>query len=386
MSKHNSQFGIYIHFPYCSKRCPYCDFTLTTRKAPQEEYTQMILNELSFRLQKHPELENREIISIYFGGGTPSLWEIDGISDVINTIKSRFKAHPNIEVTLEANPEEISKNQAIEWARIGINRVSLGAQSFDEQDLIFLGRGHRESHIISAVNDLRSAGIENINLDLIHGLKSQSMEKARDQLLKAIALEPKHISLYQLTIESGTQFGARSRKGEQLQSTEDELVQTYDLLENTLNQYHYSLYEVSNASLKGYESKHNSLYWTLGDYLALGTGAHGFIKQDQGAYRYANENNPQQYLKAQSLAQITKEEQSLDQMAVLEEAILVGLRLKQGVAVSAIMQDRYQDQADQLIKEGLLLEYVDVQQQKYWMATQKGKLILDHLTYKLILS
>jgi putative oxygen-independent coproporphyrinogen III oxidase len=384
--KNYSQFGIYIHFPYCTRRCPYCDFTLTTRKAPQEEYTQAILNELRLRIQKHPQLLDKTLISIYFGGGTPSLWESQCLSIVIEQIKTQFKPVNALEITIEANPEALTLEQAIEWKAIGINRISLGAQSFDTQDLLFLGRCHTGAQIVEAVGFLRQAGLSNISLDLIHGLKNQSPQKAQEQLLQAIALAPTHISLYQLTVEAGTQFGARSRKGERLQQPEEELVNTYALLEKTLADHHYSLYEVSNASLLGQESKHNSLYWTLGDYLALGAGAHGLIKEGKEAYRWSNQNNPQQYLKALDLTQITKEEQYLDEQALLEESILVGFRLSRGLEVTAGIKERYGVKAQALISQGLLESYECDPGKVLWRATSKGKLILDHITYELILS
>jgi putative oxygen-independent coproporphyrinogen III oxidase len=382
----NQKLGIYIHFPYCSRRCPYCDFTLTTRKIPQADYTQAILNDLSMKLRDFsPIPSQQEIVSIYLGGGTPSLWDPICIQKVFHQIDQHFTRSPTIEITLEANPEEITWEMAQSWANIGINRVSLGAQSFNDRYLLFLGRQHQAKHIQHAVHLLHQAGIHNINIDLIHGMQEQTPQEALADLQQAIDLSVCHLSLYQLTIEGGTQFGARHRRGETLQLPEDRILEIEDALNLGLQKHGFDRYEVSNASLKGFEAQHNLLYWTFGQYLALGAGAHGLVFRNGEGLRWSNHPDPQSYLKlalANDIA-IIKETQTLNTEAMMEEQILVGLRIKKGVAVDQAMMQKYGQRVDLLAQEGLM-EIVGHDQDVFWKASPKGWTILDHLTWKLL--
>ena len=377
-----NQLGLYVHFPYCNRRCPYCDFTLTTSAIPHEQYLQAVLSELTSLVDRFAPFPS--LTSLYIGGGTPGLWNPKSLNSLVDTVDHLIGFHSNAELTLEANPAELTLSLAKEWKHAGFNRLSLGIQSFSADTLIRLGRTHNPDEARQAVGWARIAGFDNLNIDLIHGLHGQGVTGALEDLKSALAVDPEHISLYQLTIEPQTQFGARAKRGERLNDPEELLTEEYIQLSKALSIAGRPLYEVSNAARPGRESKHNQLYWKGAQYLGVGTGAHGLIQsrnQPQYAWRWQNIRKPSEYIKRALMKQsVTEETSLLDEVAICEEKVLVGLRLTEGLKASPQMKEKYGQRALQLVAEGLLSIQGD-----QWYATSKGRLLLDHLTTRLLI-
>lgn len=380
----NPPLGIYLHFPFCAQRCPYCDFTLTTRAFSHERYADAILAEFKARLA---QMENAPALtSLYFGGGTPGLWDPQQLQRVISHIGAALGWQKDAEITLEANPSELTLQLAEQWREAGINRLSLGTQSFRMDRLQWLGRTHTPDQARQAVTWAREAGFSNLNLDLMHGFVDQTISEALEDLEQTLALNPEHISLYQLTVEERTVFGSRAKKGEKLIEPEEHLVALYEALSERLQQAKYPLYEVSNAARRGFESRHNQLYWTLGQYLALGAGAHGLLwNQAQGqmrGIRWSNIKQPEKYMSAAlegALKMLEEESETLNQEALYEEQILVGFRLYRGFKVSEGLRNFIGARADVQIQAGLMFE-----EQGYWRATDQGRLLLNRLIMNLL--
>lgn len=380
--------GVYVHFPYCARRCPYCDFTLTTRAFSHERYADAVLQELEQRaltLDDAPPLT-----SLYLGGGTPGLWAPEQLRRVITALGERFGWRQGAEVTLEANPAELTLELASAWRAAGVNRLSLGTQSFQPERLKWLGRAHSPAEARQAVSWARQAGFENLNLDLMHGFTGQEVSEALEDLEETLSLAPEHVSLYQLTVEPQTAFGARARRGERLIEPEERLVELYEALAEALARAGRPLYEISNAARPGFESKHNTLYWTLGQYLALGAGAHGLLWGGQeganAGVRWSNIKSPERYMEAAlstslsaSLSALEEEREALDQEALYEEQVLVGFRLYQGFKVSEGLRRFVGERAAAQVEAGLMRD-----EGGRWRATERGSLLLNRLIMNLL--
>jgi len=386
--KPSPPLGIYLHFPYCAQRCPYCDFTLTTKAFSHERYADAVLKELELRLGASPQ-PAPALTSLYLGGGTPGLWSPEQLKRVISEIGSRLSWREGAELTIEANPSELTLELAQAWREAGLNRISLGTQSFRAERLKWLGRTHSPDQARQAVGWARAAGFDNLNLDLMHGFVGQSPDEALADLEATLALDPEHISLYQLTVEPQTSFGARARRGEQLLAPEERLVELYEALARRLEEVGRPLYEISNAAKPGRESRHNRLYWTMGQYLGLGAGAHGMTwgagpSGEASGWRWSNIKQPERYIAAlegDSLNQGAWEEERepLDQVALYEEQILVGFRLSEGFEVSRGLRDFVGERADEQLRAGLLID-----EGGRWRASPQGRLLLNQLIMKLL--
>ena len=266
--------GIYVHIPFCIKKCNYCDFCSFPDKLSRVgEYVKALKSEASSYKDDAVFAD-----TVYFGGGTPSLLDLSSIDDILKTIRSNFTISPKAEITLEANPCTITKEKAKELYSLGINRISLGAQSFVDSELKTLGRLHSSSDIEKSFSILREAGFSNISLDLMYALPGQTMETLTESINKITALHPKHISCYGLKIEEGTPFDAMLSKGEIGEKTDDEYADMYDVICATLKDAGYAQYELSNFSLPCYESKHNLKYWLGSEYIGLGASASSLYK------------------------------------------------------------------------------------------------------------
>jgi oxygen-independent coproporphyrinogen-3 oxidase len=317
--------GLYIHIPWCVRKCPYCDFNSHTAKAAIDEaaYLRQLLNDLNSEL---PLVHGRSLISIFIGGGTPSLLSPGFYAQLLAAIAANIAFAENIEITLEANPGTIDESRFPGYAQAGINRISLGVQSFNNRHLEALGRIHDRTQAETAVASLIRAGFTNFNIDLMHGLPGQTVNEATGDLLAAIALKPTHLSWYQLTIEANTEF----HRMPPLLPADDLLVDIQDAGEALLWQFGYVQYEVSAFAKPGYRSIHNSNYWQFGDYLAIGAGAHGKSTEPGGQIlRYNKTRQPEAYL-----ARIDNFRAASEQVDAAElpfEFMMNALRLKEGV-------------------------------------------------------
>lgn len=288
-----------------------------------EKMVQSIIAELLLRKDETQEPIN----TIYFGGGTPSLLDQSQLNLIIKAISDSYEWNEQIELTIEANPEDLSLEKCIALKALGFNRVSLGVQSFDDNVLTFLNRNHNAEQVKQACDHLTSVNIDNINMDLIYGIPDQSMATWRENLLKMIALKPNHISAYALTIEDKTVFGNWSAKGRLIPVTEDEAAEQFELLVALLTKAGYEHYEVSNFALPGQQSKHNSAYWQQETYLGIGPGAHSY----NGKTRKFNVSNNAQYIKALTSGLLPSTAETLSKEERINEYLLTGLRTKFGI-------------------------------------------------------
>jgi oxygen-independent coproporphyrinogen-3 oxidase len=284
--------SLYVHIPWCVRKCPYCDFNshAINNSIPEHEYTNALMDDLRHELTRHA---SKPLTSIFFGGGTPSLFSATSIDKIVTLAKNLIGFEPDIEITLEANPGTTEHTDFEMLRAAGINRLSLGVQSFDDLQLKNLGRIHNQHDAISAFNKARIAGFDNINLDLMHGLPAQSEQDAMADLDQAIALMPEHLSWYQLTIEPNTIF----YNSPPSLPNEDTLSEIQNNGEVKLRAAGFYQYEVSAYAANNNLAKHNLNYWQFGDYLAIGAGAHGKITNANGTVeRYRKTRLPSDYL------------------------------------------------------------------------------------------
>ena len=321
---------LYVHVPFCQRRCSYCDFSIAVRKRiPTGEYVETILTEAA-------RIPTSNLETIYLGGGTPSLIPPDAIRSLLQELTKRFRishsAFP-IEVTLEANPEDVTPDNARAWRAAGVNRVSLGAQSFDDAVLKWMHRSHDAARIGAAVHALRGAGIENISLDLIFALPDELQRDWERDLDMALALRPQHLSLYGLTVEPRTPLDRWISRGATHAPDEERYADEYLLAHRRLMADGFFFYEVSNASLPGFRSQHNSAYWSGKPYVGLGPAAHSF----DGTTRRWNLRAWEAYRQAIAAGRSAVEsEETLNDEQRYLEGIYLGLRTVEGIAFAAL--------------------------------------------------
>ncbi len=333
---------LYVHVPFCQRRCSYCDFSIAVRKRiPAREYVEAVLGELAAVLAADPGREpgdygGESLETLYLGGGTPSLLPPEAISALLTSLRDALhvtSARDDVEVTLEANPEDVTLDHATAWRHAGINRISLGAQSFDDRVLKWMHRSHDASRIGDAVQTLRAAGFDNISLDLIFALPSElERDWARDLDL-AGDLFPAHLSLYGLTVEERTPLARWISRGAVRPSEDERYADEYLLAHMRLAAYGYRFYEVSNAARDGRRSRHNSAYWSGRAYLGVGPAAHSF----DGRVRRWNRSAWESYRRAVSAGLLAVEvEETLTEEQRELESLYLGLRTDGGVPVAAL--------------------------------------------------
>ena len=294
--------SLYIHIPWCVQKCPYCDFTSHAQKGliPEAEYIQHLLADLSQDLTAYQAaIGHRKIHSIFIGGGTPSLFSAEGIAYLLKEVEKRIAFEPNIEITLEANPGTAEAARFLGYAEGGVTRISMGIQSFEPEKLLKLGRIHDSQEAIQAVKfaqDSAKSGLKSFNIDLMHGLPNQSVQQALADLETGIALNPPHLSWYQLTIEPNTMFYYR----QPTLPDDDALWEIFEQGHQLLTRAGYEQYETSAYAKKGFQCQHNLNYWRFGDYLAIGCGAHGKITFPTGEiYRFSKTKHPKGYMRGE---------------------------------------------------------------------------------------
>lgn len=327
MQKFNATIplSLYVHIPWCVRKCPYCDFNSHEARAgiPEEAYVATLLRDLD---QQLPHIWGRRIVSIFFGGGTPSLFAPQTIEKILAGIYQRLRYGPDTEITLEANPGTVDEGRFVGFRQAGVNRLSIGVQSLQNEKLHALGRIHNREYALRAIDAAVNAGFDNFNLDLMHGLPNQSIEDAMSDLQDALAFKPPHLSWYQLTIEPNTFFHKRPPVLPQ-----DEIL--WDIQEQgkkKLEQAGLQQYEVSAYALPDRQCMHNLNYWEFGDYLGIGAGAHSKITdvEKQVIIRHSQVKNPKDYLANTSLI---SSEHVVTEKEVGFEFMLNALRLSGGV-------------------------------------------------------
>lgn len=336
--------GIYVHFPWCLKKCPYCDFlsVAAARDAvPHRAYADAVLRELAARL---PLLAaSYRLETIFFGGGTPSLWQTEQLGRVLESLLGAFanRRADKVEVTAECNPTSLDLEKARALRDVGVNRLSLGVQGLDAERLAFLGRLHDPRGGLEAARAALGSEMPRVSVDFIFGVAGQSPEQAAREVTTLAELGTTHVSAYALTIESGTDFGARAKKGRLPLLDEAQVADSFTAVDRALGAAGFEHYEISNFARRGHVSRHNLGYWRGYDYLGLGTGAWGTVTLDSGRVRYRTTPSPERY---QAAAFRQPFVEASDACAVLEpidaetslrERIMLGLRLAEGFDLTA---------------------------------------------------
>jgi len=323
-------FGVYVHWPFCLSKCPYCDFNSHVREDVDEvRWTRALLSELDHYASATP---GRIVTSIFFGGGTPSLMPPDTAGALIERVRSLWPCDDGLEVTLEANPGASETERFAGFAAAGVNRLSIGVQSLDNEALRFLGRGHDRTEAIAAVERARDL-FERHSFDLIYARPGQSVKELRSELGEALALVGGHLSLYQLTIEPGTAFHTAHRLGDVVLPEEEDGARLYETANEMLADAGLLPYEISNHAVPGEECRHNLTYWRYGDYVGIGPGAHGRIALPDGSKSATRQARlPETWLRAvERDGHGSEQAEPLPPRTRLEELLMMGLRLTEGV-------------------------------------------------------
>lgn len=347
--------SLYVHIPWCVRKCPYCDFNSHERTStlPEQEYIDALLQDFA---SSQRFFQGRPLQSIFFGGGTPSLFSAQAFDQLLTGINQQIAFASAIEITLEANPGTAERQKFADYRRVGINRLSIGIQSFDDLQLHALGRIHGSEDAIKAIEFARAGGFDNFNVDIMYGLKGQTTAAAMRDLNTAIALKPTHLSWYQLTIEPNTEFYKRPP----ILPVDDALIDIQDNGLALLHSHGYSRYEISAFAKKNRQSQHNLNYWRFGDYLGIGAGAHGKITDagKQTIVRTRKKKQPDHYLADSHSAPAPIDAIAQDDLAI--EYLLNVLRLAEGFTAEHFERstglgfDTIQKQVSSLQNQGLM--------------------------------
>jgi putative oxygen-independent coproporphyrinogen III oxidase len=347
---------VYVHFPWCLEKCPYCDFVsekIEREAIDHQAYERAVIRELEARTvgpEADRRLGKRRLVSVFFGGGTPSLWATASLGRVLSAIRARFDepgpGEPPLEVTVECNPSSLDEEKAVALREVGVTRLSIGVQSLAKDRLAFLGRLHDDRGALAALEGAVRSGIGRVSGDLLFGVAGQSPEAAADEARRIADTGVTHVSAYNLTIEAGTKFGQLAKKGRLPLAEEAHMVESFFAVEAALASRGLGHYEISNYGAPGDESRHNLGYWRGLDYLALGTAAVGALRDGNGhgALRYRNDPDVRKYVKASIEVRpdnvwiaggLTHTVEALDAETRLRERIMLGLRLREGLDLEA---------------------------------------------------
>jgi putative oxygen-independent coproporphyrinogen III oxidase len=382
MESGHRAFSLYIHIPYCAAKCPYCDFNVhVDSRIPEPEYCAALLKELEF-CSRTDDWRGRKLKSVFFGGGTPSLFSPRSIGGILDRAAGLFPFTDDVEISLEANPDD-GKNFA-GYRSCGINRLSLGAQSFQPRLLKFLGRLHSADDTREALRAIPRAGFDNFSLDLIYAVPGESPADLRADLTETLEFSPPHVSAYNLTIEEKTAYHYLLRKGKLRPLPEDEEIAMAESIEETLSRAGLERYEISNYARPERQSKHNTTYWQCGDYLGIGAGAHSYTRaDDHGMFglRWHEEKNPAHYMervRREGTAAVEKE--ILDRTKAAAEFMFMGLRMRKGISVEEFSRRFGKSPADSYpeigawVKDGLMEE-----ESGALRLTRRGLMLADEL-------
>jgi len=347
--------GIYIHIPFCKQACHYCDFHFSSSQKLRERMVQCIIMEIE---QSKDYLPKSSFETIYFGGGTPSILLVEELGIILTSLHTNFSISPQAEITIECNPDDLNSNNLKAYKSLGINRLSIGIQSFRNEDLALMNRAHNGKEALECVRLAKSIGFDNITIDLIYGIPGMDLNAWKQNVKTALGLGIQHISAYNLTIESQTAFFHFIQKGKMKDVSEDESLEQYISLRDKLQEEGFEQYEVSNWCLPEKESKHNSAYWKGEHYLGIGPSAHAF---DGKSRRWNVANNPK-YCKALENGEQFFEEELLDRNTQFNEYLLTRLRTKWGIDL-AFIKDKFE------------LDFVQLYSRELETLIQEGKMI-----------
>jgi oxygen-independent coproporphyrinogen-3 oxidase len=371
--------GIYIHIPFCKQACHYCDFHFSTSMGKKDAMVNAICKELELRKS---EFEDETVATIYFGGGTPSVLQTNEIELILNSVRTNYTIIDNPEITLEANPDDLSEEKIVQLAASSINRLSIGIQSFFEEDLKLMNRAHNAAEAEKSLQ-LARQHFDNISIDLIYGMPNMSLARWKENIDKALGYGIPHISSYALTVEPKTALAKFVEKGLVSPASDEEAQEHFNLLNETLLDAGFDCYEISNFGKPGYYSKNNSAYWQQKKYIGIGPSAHSF----DGVRRGWNINNNPKYIKSIEQDILPMEVEVLSATDKYNEYIMTGLRTIWGVSLSRIATEfgpKFKEyallQADKFIEEHLL--YLDDETLK---TTKKGMFLADGIAADLFM-
>lgn len=368
--------GIYIHIPFCRQACNYCNFHFSTSLHYKNDFVAALLKEIELQA-KAGYLQGQTIETIYFGGGTPSILQIDELEQIMQQLHQYFSIDPSAEITLEANPDDVNDEKLKGWKQLGVNRLSIGIQSLFEEDLRWMNRAHTADEAKQVISKARAAGFGSFTVDLIYGTPGLTDEKWLYNLNWVLQQNINHISCYALTVEEKTPLDKQIRQHQKQDVDPEQQSRQFLLLMNHLQQAGFEHYEISNFAKPGYRSKHNSSYWKGVHYLGLGPSAHSF----NGSSRQWNVANNQLYIQSLKQETISFEKEELTATQQLNEYIMTGLRLMEGCDLNYISQKFGRDKSAQLQTEaasfaskGLLMIT-----NNHLILTKEGKLFADSI-------
>ncbi|MCQ9641959.1 radical SAM family heme chaperone HemW [Chryseobacterium sp. WG14] len=363
---------IYIHIPFCKQKCSYCNFHFSTSLNFKDEMLHAMKTEMMLRKD---ELQNKTLRSLYFGGGTPSILSVDEIHSLIDEALRYFSFDKDIEITLEANPDDLDQQFLKQLAGTPVNRLSIGTQSFFEEDLKLMNRAHSASEAESSIKRAQDFGFENLSIDLIYGSPTSNLEIWKENLNKTIELEVPHISSYALTVEPKTALENWISKGKVISPKEEEQNREFYYLSDFLKDHGFEHYEVSNFAKPGFYSRHNSAYWKYQEYLGIGPSAHSYNGFDVRSWNVANNS---QYIKKLAVKNLAKEEELLSQEDQFNEMIMIGLRTIWGVDLTSLknkfsdkIMDHFQAEVKPKLEEGILIiekDHLKIPEKHWFMA------------------
>ncbi|MBQ9585308.1 MAG: radical SAM family heme chaperone HemW [Muribaculaceae bacterium] len=371
--------GLYIHIPYCKSKCTYCDFYSTPQVETMEQYVHSLLCEA--RLRKN-EIDSEQVSTLYIGGGTPSVMPTSMLTTLITGLDKVFGLKNVEEFTIEVNPDDVTTHYVTALRALGVNRVSMGVQSFNDDELQAINRRHTAKQAIHAVNSIKDAGIDNVSVDLIYGLPGQSLDSWQHNVEQAIALDVQHISAYCLSYEKGTRLWAMREQGKVMETSDELCIAMYENLVKSLKKAGFEHYEISNFALPGFRSRHNSSYWNFTPYLGLGAAAHSY----DGNVRRYNPSSIRQYIKALSGGSTAYSEEHLELWERHDEEIMLRLRTSDGLDTT-LFEHRYGQKACEnllskskpLIEQGLLNK-----DNNTLILTHKGVMLSDNIIRNLM--
>lgn len=372
MAKGLPPLSLYIHIPWCVQKCPYCDFNSHALKGevPHQEYVEHLLKDLDGSLHL---VQGRQLSTIFIGGGTPSLLSSQAMQMLMDGVRERIPLSTGCEVTMEANPGTVEAERFSGYQQAGINRISIGVQSFDAEKLTRLGRIHGPQEAERAAQLATGLGLRSFNLDLMHGLPDQSIEQALSDLRQAIALNPPHLSWYQLTIEPNTLFASRPPK----LPDDDDLWDIFEQGDQLLREAGYEQYETSAYAKPGYRCEHNLNYWRFGDYLGIGCGAHGKITLADGKImRTVKTRHPKGFMRGEYLDRqfMVADEDKAFEFFMNRFRLLEPCPRQDFVELTGLAEQQVRPALDNAIQAGYLQETAE-----HWQITAKGKLFLNSL-------
>ncbi|MDM8534582.1 radical SAM family heme chaperone HemW [Clostridiaceae bacterium HSG29] len=380
MKTNKERLGIYIHIPFCKSKCIYCDFVSVTNQSLTDKYFDYLLKEI----EMYKEVLNQfKVVTIYFGGGTPSLVDALYIEKVVNKIKEYTDLNDILEFTIEVNPGTLNREKLEVYKKVGINRISIGLQSTNNNTLKMLGRIHDYDEFLDSYNLIREVGFNNVSVDLMFGLPGQTVEMFESSIDKVIKLNPEHISAYSLKVEESTKLYKLIKKGVLEEPNEEIDRVMYELLIDKLSENKYNLYEISNFSKNEFESKHNMIYWERENYLGLGLAAHGFIDNK----RYGNVISFNEYFNIiDNEIKPVEETSVISEEECLFEEVMLGLRLSKGINYKKLNEkyniDFIKDHNQEVI-ELLEEKMIEMNNESIWI-TKKGMSVSNAIITKII--